>query len=248
VRFEHVTFMYPGSAVTALEDINLHIRPGQKLALVGENGSGKTTLIKLLAGLYRPTSGRILIDGVDHTDWDAETLRARIAVIFQDFVRYQLPVGENIGSGDVRYLEQEARQRAAAEKGMAAPFIEGLSAGYRTQLGRWFKDGQELSGGQWQKIALSRAFMREDADIVVLDEPTASMDAAAEYEVFERIKALTERQIAILIAHRFSTVRMADSIVVIERGRIIERGSHDELMLADGVYAKLFTLQAAAYR
>ena len=248
VRFEQVSFKYPGSSVPALEDINLNIRPGQKLALVGENGSGKTTLIKLLAGLYRPSSGRILIDGVDVASWDPEVLRSRIAVIFQDFVRYQLPVGENIGSGDVRYLDEEPRQRAAAEKGMAASFIAELSAGYRTQLGRWFKDGQELSGGQWQKVALSRAFMREDADIIVLDEPTAAMDAAAEYEVFERIKALTKRQIAILIAHRFSTVRMADSIVVIERGRIIERGSHDELMRADGVYAKLFTLQAAAYR
>ncbi len=248
IRFEHVSFTYPGSSVTALEDINLHIRPGQKLALVGENGSGKTTLIKLLAGLYKPTSGRISIEGVDLAEWDPEVLRARIAVIFQDFVRYQLPVGENIGSGDVRYIGDEERQRVAADKGMAAPFIEGLSKGYATQLGRWFKDGQELSGGQWQKIALSRAFMREGADIVVLDEPTASMDAAAEYEVFERIKALTERQIAILIAHRFSTVRMADSIVVIERGKIIERGSHGELMEEGGVYAKLFGLQAEAYR
>ncbi len=248
VRFEHVSFTYPGASSSALEDISLHIKPGQKLALVGENGSGKTTLIKLLAGLYRPTSGRVLIDGVDVTEWDPAVLHARIAVIFQDFVRYQLPVGENIGSGDVRYITDEPRQRTAADKGMAAPFIEGLAKGYGTQLGRWFKDGQELSGGQWQKIALSRAFMREDADIIVLDEPTAAMDAAAEAQVFERIKALTAKQIAILIAHRFSTVRMADTIVVIEQGRIIERGSHDQLMAEDGVYAKLFTLQAAAYR
>jgi ATP-binding cassette subfamily B protein len=248
VRFEHVSFTYPGGSTPALVDIDLHIRPGQKLALVGENGSGKTTLIKLLAGLYQPTSGRVLIDGVDVAQWDPDVLRARIAVIFQDFVRYQLLVGENIGTGDVRHITDEEKQKTAAEKGMAASFIGELGKGYRTQLGRWFKDGQELSGGQWQKIALSRAFMRAEADIVVLDEPTAAMDAAAEYEVFERIKALTEKQIAILIAHRFSTVRMADTIVVIERGRIIERGSHEELMQVGGVYAKLFTLQAAAYR
>jgi ATP-binding cassette subfamily B protein len=248
VRFEKVSFTYPGASAPALTDIDVHIKPGHKLAIVGENGSGKTTLIKLLTRLYRPSSGRILLDGTDLEEWDPQVLRARVAVIFQDFVRYQLQVGENIGTGDVRFLTDSGKQAAAADKGMASPFIGEMPAGYTTQLGKWFKDGVELSGGQWQKIALSRAFMRADADILVLDEPTAAMDAAAEFQIFERIRALTERQIAILIAHRFSTVRMADTIIVVERGRIIERGSHAELMSLGGVYAKLFSLQAQGYR
>lgn len=248
VRFEDVSFTYPGASRPALQDIDLHIRPGESLALVGENGSGKTTLIKLLTRLYTPDHGRILLDGMDLEQWNESALRQRIGVIFQDFARYQLLVGENIGAGDVRYFEDQKRWQEAARMGMAAPIVEGLPAGYGTQLGRWFKDGQELSGGQWQKIALSRAFMRSEADILVLDEPTAAMDAAAEATVFEHFRRLTTQRIAILISHRFSTVRMADQIVVIQDGRIIERGSHEALMARDGHYAHLFSLQAAGYR
>ncbi len=248
IRFERVSFTYPGTSRAALVDIDLHIHPGESLALVGENGSGKTTLIKLLTRLCRPDSGRILLDGLDLNDWEESALRQRIGVIFQDFARYQFLVGENIGAGDVRYFTSEARWREAAAMGMAAAMVEGLPAGYGTQLGKWFKDGQELSGGQWQKIALSRAFMRTEADILVLDEPTASMDAAAEAEIFEHFRKLTRNRIAILISHRFSTVRMASQIVVIENGRIIERGSHQQLIQLDGHYARLFSLQAAGYR
>jgi ATP-binding cassette subfamily B protein len=248
IRFEHVSFTYPGTSQAALVNIDLHIHPGESLALVGENGSGKTTLIKLLTRLCRPDSGRILLDGLDLNDWEESALRQRIGVIFQDFARYQFLVGENIGAGDVRHFTSEARWREAAAMGMAAAMVEGLPAGYGTQLGKWFKDGQELSGGQWQKIALSRAFMRTEADILVLDEPTASMDAAAEAEIFEHFRQLTRNRIAILISHRFSTVRMASQIVVIENGRIIERGSHAELIQLDGHYARLFSLQAAGYR
>jgi ATP-binding cassette subfamily B protein len=248
VRFEGVSFTYPGATQPALREIDLHIPPGESLALVGENGSGKTTLIKLLTRLYRPTTGRILLDGMDLNEWDEAALRRRIGVIFQDFSRYQFLVGENIGVGDVRYFEDEAQWRDAAAKGMADTLIEGLPSGYQTQLGKWFKDGQELSGGQWQKIALARAFMRSEADILVLDEPTAAMDAAAEAQIFEHFRKLTESRIAILISHRFSTVRMASQIVVIENGRIIERGSHRDLMELDGHYARLFSLQAEGYR
>ena len=248
IRFEHVGFTYPGAEEPALRDVTLHVRPGESLALVGENGSGKTTLIKLLTRLYRPTSGRILLDGLDLDAWDEAVLRQRIGVIFQDFTRYQLLVGENVGAGDVRHFEDEQRWRDAADKGMALEFIAGLKGGFHTQLGKWFKEGRELSGGQWQKIALSRAFMRSHADILVLDEPTAAMDAAAEATVFEHFRRLTRDRIAILISHRFSTVRMADQIAVIQDGRIVEHGSHAELMQLDGHYAHLFNLQAAGYR
>jgi ATP-binding cassette subfamily B protein len=248
VRFEHVNFSYPGAATPALVDIDLHLLPGSSLALVGENGSGKTTLIKLLTRLYNPDSGRILIDGLPLQQWSEQALRARIGVIFQDFTRYQMLVGENVGAGDERYFEDQDRWRQAAEKGRAAAFIAQLPGGYKTQLGKWFKDGQELSGGQWQKIALARAFMRTDADILVLDEPTAAMDARAEAEVFEHFRTLAHGRIAILISHRFSTVRMADQIAVLDGGRIIEKGSHEQLMAAGAHYAQLFALQARGYR
>ncbi len=248
VRFEEVSFTYPGQTTPAVEKISLHLQPGQKLALVGENGSGKTTLIKLLTRLYLPTKGRILLDGRDLNEWELDVLRGRIGVIFQDFVRYQLKVGENIGVGDVAHFDARDQQQAAAEKGMAHPFIEEMDKGYDTQLGRWFKDGRELSGGQWQKIALSRAFMRKQADILVLDEPTSAMDAEAEAHIFDHFREVTQKQMAILISHRFSTVRMADQIVVLAKGKMIERGSHEELMEQNGHYAHLFTIQAQGYQ
>jgi len=248
VRFENVSFTYPGAATPALSGINLHITPGTSLALVGENGSGKTTLIKLLARLYDPSTGRVLLDGRDLRDWKTEALRKRIGVIFQDFVRYQMLVGENVGVGDVDRFDDESAWNLAADKGMASDFIDRLPNNYHTQLGRWFSGGQELSGGQWQKIALSRAFMRSDADILVLDEPTAAMDAAAEANIFEHFRSNTRDKMAVLISHRFSTVRMADQVVVLEMGKIIERGSHEQLIKIDGHYAHLFALQAAGYR
>lgn len=248
VRFENVSFQYPGAPRPALREIDLHLEPGSSLALVGENGAGKTTLIKLLTGLYTPSHGRILLDGTPLAEWDTDTLRRRIGVIFQDFARYQISVGENIGVGDVGHFRNEPRWQQAARQGMADVFIQNLPARYDTQLGSWFKDGQELSSGQWQKIALSRAFMDLDADILVLDEPTASMDAAAEAALFEHFRKLTRTRIAILISHRFSTVRRADHIVVIQDGKITERGTHEELMQKGGHYAALFSLQAEGYR
>jgi ATP-binding cassette subfamily B protein len=248
VRFEQVSFTYPDTEEPALLEISLHLQPGDSLALVGENGAGKTTLIKLLTRLYQPDSGRILLDGLDLQQWQAEALLSRIGVIFQDFGRYQFLVGENIGAGDVTHFEDRQRWQQAAEKGMAAPIIEKLPEKYDTQLGKWFKGGRELSGGQWQKIALSRAFMRSEADLLVLDEPTATMDAAAEATIFEHFRDLSHGKMTILISHRFSTVRMADQIIVIEKGQIVERGSHKELMVQNGQYAYLFSLQAEGYR
>ena len=248
VRFENVSFSYPGAEEPALQGVTLHLKPGNSLALVGENGSGKTTLIKLLTRLYEPTTGRILLDGLDLKEWNEDALRERVGVIFQDFIRYQMLVGENVGAGDESHFEDQARWKDAAVKGQASDFIDTLPQKYETQLGKWFKDGRELSGGQWQKIALSRAFMRTRADILVLDEPTAAMDAQAEADVFERFRQLARDRITILISHRFSTVRMADQIAVLDRGRIVEMGSHEDLMKLDGRYAHLFTLQARGYR
>jgi ATP-binding cassette subfamily B protein len=248
LNFENVTFRYPGAQHDALRNVTLSVRRGQSVALVGHNGSGKTTLVKLLSGLYSPDSGRVLFQGIDLKDWDAAALRSRIGVIFQDFNRYQLKVGENIGAGDVGAFDDMARWYDAADKGQAAGFIAALPEGYQTQLGRWFNNGQELSGGQWQRVALSRAFMRTQAEILVLDEPTSSMDAETEAQVFEHFSSLTRDKIVVLISHRFSTVRQADIIVVLDQGEIIEQGTHAELMARQGRYAALFELQARPYR
>jgi ATP-binding cassette, subfamily B, bacterial len=248
IEFEDVSFTYPGAESPAIRDVSLTIRPGQSVALVGLNGSGKTTLVKLLAGLYRPSRGAIRYGGRDLADWSPEALKRRIGVIFQDFNRYQLKVGENIGAGDVSAFEDRARWTDAARRGQAAEFVDALPAGYDTQLGRWFNNGQELSGGQWQRIALARAFMRAGAEILVLDEPTAAMDAETEAQIFEHFRSMITTKIAILISHRFSTVRHADTILVMDQGEIVERGSHEELMRLGGRYARLFELQARGYR
>ncbi|MGV8920063.1 MAG: ABC transporter ATP-binding protein [Pseudomonas sp.] len=248
LRFEGVGFRYPDSSRATLENIDLHLRPGHSVALVGENGSGKTTLIKLLTRLYRPDQGRILLDGSDLNDWNEDALRRRIGVIFQDYIRYQLIAGENLGVGDTDAFSDESRWHEAATQGMAAEFIEGLDKGYATQLGRWFAGGQELSGGQWQKIALSRAYMRRNADILILDEPTAALDAAAEAAVFEHFREHARERMTLLISHRFSSVRSADHIVVLDQGRVLERGDHASLLAAGGRYAQLFDLQARGYR
>ena len=248
IVFDDVWFTYPGATEPAIRGVSFQVRPGTRLALVGHNGSGKTTLIKLLTRLYAPDRGTITLDGLPLQEWEPEALRARVGVIFQDFVRYQFTVGENVGLGDVDRVDDQPGIERASDRGMAAPFIEGFPEGYGTQLGRWFKDGRELSIGQWQKVALSRAMMRESADILVLDEPTAAMDAEAEAEIFQRLADLTDQQMAILISHRFSTVRMADHIAVLDKGALVEQGTHESLMADNGRYAHLFTLQAAGYQ
>jgi len=247
IEFRNVSFRYPNRNYWALHNINLHIAPGEKVALVGTNGAGKTTLVKLLTRLYDPTEGQILIDGVDIREYNVEELRQRVGVIFQDFVRYHTTLRENIGFGQFDAMGDAERIDQAAHRGGADELIGKLPNGYDTMLGAWFEKGHELSGGQWQKIALSRAFMR-DGEVLVLDEPTSALDAEREYEIFQRFRELTEGKIALLISHRFSTVRMADQIIVIENGELIEQGSHDALLLRDGTYARLFNLQAAGYR
>jgi ATP-binding cassette subfamily B protein len=247
LEFRSVWFRYPGREDWALRDVNLRIAPGEKLALVGPNGAGKTTMIKLLTRLYDPTEGQITLDGVDLREYDPDELRQRIGVIFQDFVKYQLTVKENIGFGQIDELDDDARVRYAAERGGADEVVAELPQGIDTMLGRWFEKGHELSGGQWQKVALGRAFMR-DGEVLVLDEPTAALDAEREYEIFQRFRELTNGKIAVLISHRFSTVRMADRIAVIEDGRIVELGSHEQLLARGGTYARLFEMQAEGYR
>jgi ATP-binding cassette subfamily B protein len=248
LEIDHVSFRYPGKAEWTLRDVTLRIPSGSSLALVGENGAGKTTLVKLITRLYEPTEGRILLDGKDLRDWDESTLRARFGVVFQDFNHYQLAARDNVGLGSVDHLFDSARIERASAEGGAADVIAGLPRGLETQLGHWFKDGVELSGGQWQKIALSRAFMREEADILVLDEPTASLDAEAEHHVFERFRTLARGRTTIIISHRFPTVRRADRIVVLEGGRVVEQGAHDALVASRGRYARMFELQASGYR
>jgi ATP-binding cassette, subfamily B, bacterial len=247
LRFEAVGFRYPGADSWTMRGLNLFIPGGESLALVGENGAGKTTFIKLLTGLYRPNEGRILLDGRDLREWDEEALRRRMGVIFQDFNQYYFLLRENIAVGSVEHLGDEARIANAVDRGGARELVARLAHGLDTQLGRSFHDGIELSGGQWQKVALARAFMRQEADILVLDEPTAALDAEAEHAVFQRFRALAERRTTILISHRFPTVRMADRILVFDRGRVIEDGTHAQLLAQQGRYARLFTLQAQGY-
>ncbi|WP_437333952.1 ABC transporter ATP-binding protein [Sorangium sp. So ce394] len=247
VRFEGVGYRYPGQSRWALRGIDLHIPSGQSLALVGHNGAGKTTFIKLLTRLYEPTEGRILLDGKDLRAWDLDDLRRRIGVVFQDFNQYQLTLRENIGLGSLDHLGDEPRIARAVSEGGADEVVTAVPGGLDAQLGRWFKDGVELSGGQWQKIALARAFMREQADILVLDEPTAALDAEAEHAVFQRFRSLSKGRTTIVISHRFPTVRMADRIVVLDGGRIVEEGTHDALVARGQRYARMFALQAEGY-
>jgi ATP-binding cassette subfamily B protein len=245
--FENVSFAYPGADRRVLSELNFRLDSGERIALIGENGAGKTTLVKLLARLYEPTAGRILLDGVDLRDYDVHDLRREIGVIFQDYMRYDMLARDNIGFGRIEELHNQTRIESAAHKSLADSVISGLPGGYAQMLGRRFETGTDLSAGQWQKIALARAYMR-DAQLLILDEPTASLDARAEYEVFQRFAELTRGKMAVLISHRFSTVRMADHILVLADGRIQEHGTHQQLVALGGRYAELFELQAAGYR
>jgi ATP-binding cassette subfamily B protein len=253
--FEDVGFRYPGSERWAIRNVDLVLRPGERVALVGENGAGKTTITKLLARLYDPTEGRITLDGVDLKEYDLASLRHAIGVIFQDFVRYDMRFDENIGVGEIDSVRAELDKNngtpqaitAAAENSLAASLLPRFTKGYQQMLGRRFDEGVDLSGGEWQKIALARAYIR-DAQVLILDEPTAALDARAEYEVFLRFSELVAGRMAILISHRFSTVRMADRIIVLRNGKVEEQGSHEELLNNGGLYEELFTMQAAGYR
>jgi len=245
--FEGVGFRYPGSEQWAVRGLDFSLAPGERLALVGENGAGKTTLVKLLARLYDTTEGRILLDGVDLREYDLHSLRRNVGVIFQDFVRYDFLLKENIAVGDIEGIADQRRIEAAAERSLADTVAKRLAGQYDQMLGRRFEGGVDLSGGEWQKVALARAYMRE-AQLLILDEPTAALDARAEYEVFLRFSELTAGKMAVLISHRFSTVRMADRILVLQGGRMVEQGTHEALVARKGLYAELFQLQAAGYR
>ncbi|MFN8652238.1 MAG: ABC transporter ATP-binding protein [Gemmatimonadales bacterium] len=245
--FEDVGFRYPGSERWAVRHLSFQLRPGERVALVGENGAGKTTLAKLLARLYDPSEGRVLLDGRDLRDYDVASLRQNLGVIFQDFYRYDFPVRENIAVGDIARLEDQPAIEHAARRSLADSVTARLASGYEQMLGRRFEGGVDLSGGEWQKVALARAYLRE-AQLLILDEPTAALDARAEYEVFVRFAELTVGRMAVLISHRFSTVRMADRILVLTQGELAEQGSHEELVAKAGLYAELFHLQAAGYR
>ncbi len=245
--FENVSFRYPGSEKYSLRNLNFFLQKGEKLALVGENGAGKTTLVKLLARLYEPTEGRILLDGRDIRNFDLNDLRKNVSIIFQDYMRFQLPAGENIAIGNIEGVDDQASIEKSALKSLADTVIEKLPEKYRQMLGKRFRGGVELSGGEWQKIALARAYMG-DSQLMILDEPTSALDARAENEVFIRFAELMEGKSAVLISHRFSTVRMADRILFLENGELLELGSHEELMNQQGKYSKLFNLQARGYK
>jgi ATP-binding cassette subfamily B protein len=246
IVFDHVSFSYPGSPAQALDDVSFRIAPGETIAVVGRNGAGKSTLIKLLCRLYDPTGGRILLDGGDIRELDPDELRSKIGAMFQDFVSYQASASENIGLGDLPLIDDRPAIEEAARKAGADSLISGLPEGYDTSLGKWFDDGANLSGGEWQKVALGRAFMR-DVPILILDEPTSALDAQAEYELFARLRALASGRTAVYISHRFSTVRQADRILFLEHGRLVEEGTHAQLMALAGRYARLFNMQASAY-
>ncbi len=245
--FDSVGFRYPGTNEWAIRNLTLHIPPRQAIALVGENGAGKTTIIKLLVRLYDPEEGHVFLDGRDLREYEVEDLRRQISVIFQDFVRYAFLFRENIGVGDVARIDDYERINDAAHHSLASGVARRLERGFDQQLGREFEGGVELSGGEWQKVALARAYVRE-AQVVVLDEPTAALDARGEYDVFRRVTELAQDKITLIISHRFSTVRVADRIVVLKRGRLVEQGTHESLLSLGGEYAELFNLQAAGYR